>query len=39
MEPMQALAFAARRLHAESVLMVFAAREPAPDLQGLARPA
>ena len=31
----QALAFAARRLHAESVLMVFAAREPGPDLRGL----
>ena len=31
----QALAFAARRLHAESVLMVFAAREPAPDFHGL----
>ena len=31
----QALAFAARRLHAESVLLVFATREPAPDFQGL----
>jgi DNA-binding CsgD family transcriptional regulator/tetratricopeptide (TPR) repeat protein len=31
----QALAFAARRLHAESVLAVFAAREPAPDFHGL----
>ena len=31
----QALAFAARRLHAESVLMVFAARDPAPDFHGL----
>ena len=31
----QALAFAARRLLAESVLMVFAAREPGADLRGL----
>jgi hypothetical protein len=31
----QALAFAARRLHAESVLVLFAAREPAPDFRGL----
>ena len=31
----QALAFAARRLHAESVLLVFATREPAPDFRGL----
>jgi DNA-binding CsgD family transcriptional regulator len=32
----QALAFAARRLSAESVLMIFAARQPGPDLAGLA---
>jgi DNA-binding CsgD family transcriptional regulator len=31
----QALAFAARRLRAESVLMIFAAREPGVDLRGL----
>ena len=31
----QALAFAARRLHAESVLLVFATREPALDFRGL----
>ena len=31
----QALAFAARRLRAESVLVVFATREPAPDFHGL----
>jgi DNA-binding CsgD family transcriptional regulator len=31
----QVLAFAARRLHAESVLLVFATREPAPDFHGL----
>jgi DNA-binding CsgD family transcriptional regulator len=31
----RALAFAARRLHAESVLVVLAAREPGPDLGGL----
>ena len=31
----QALAFAARRLHAEPVLMVFAAREPGTDFSGL----
>ncbi len=31
----QALAFAARRLRAEPVLMVFAARKPGPDLRGL----
>ncbi len=31
----QALAFAARRLRAEAVLMIFAAREPGPDLRGL----
>ncbi len=31
----QALAFAARRLLAESVLMVFAAREPGADFRGL----
>ena len=31
----QALAFAARRLRAESVLVVFATREPSPDFHGL----
>ena len=31
----QALAFAARRLRTEAVLMIFAAREPGPDLRGL----
>jgi DNA-binding CsgD family transcriptional regulator len=31
----QALAFAARRLHADPVVMVFAAREPGADLSGL----
>ncbi|HTU07425.1 MAG TPA: AAA family ATPase [Trebonia sp.] len=31
----QALGFSARRLRAESVLMLFAAREPGPDLAGL----
>ena len=31
----QALAFAARRLHAEPVLVVFAAREPGADFRGL----
>ncbi len=31
----QALAFAARRLRAEAVLVIFAAREPGPDLRGL----
>ena len=31
----QALGFAARRLLAESVLVVFAAREPGADLRGL----
>jgi DNA-binding CsgD family transcriptional regulator len=32
----QALAFVARRLGAESVVMVFAAREPGPEVAGLA---
>jgi DNA-binding CsgD family transcriptional regulator len=31
----QALAFAARRLHAEPVLVVFAVREPGPELRAL----
>jgi DNA-binding CsgD family transcriptional regulator len=31
----QVLAFAARRLLAEAVLVIFAAREPGPDLRGL----
>ncbi len=31
----QALAFAARRLRAEPVVMMFATREPGPDLRGL----
>ena len=34
----QALAFAARRLRAESVLVVFATREPASDFHGLPEP-
>jgi DNA-binding CsgD family transcriptional regulator len=33
----QALAFAARRIQAEGVLLAFAAREPGPDLEGIPR--